>query len=299
MRQFLLGKNVAYPTSAADFMKVAAGALAVFVIKDGIPTLSADGSDVVDTANIVLGRTAENGGPVVIPINKRGFKAVKGSYKAATKFKATITIPTISNVGTYSLICVKKGKVFNDRHKWTFDTYIRDIDMTPAQVAEKLVKHINDNTVGVGLTATNEGATITIQAVKAGEDYNIIPADELMGTEVTINTIGAKAFGDATYVADLACKAAADAGFEYTFEEDIQMYKGYPLDPLDNTKAEDTGFTIYTLTFFEGRVVKNVDQVSRQIVQIAVPTEASCIATLDTIFEAIAGSDIITDVVTG
>ena len=289
MRQFLLGKNVAYPTAATDYTKLTAGQFGIFVIENGVSTLDVDGTKVKSMANLVLGRTAENGGPVVIPINKRGFHYSKGVYQASTKFKATVTIPDASNVGTYSLIIVKKGKQFNDRHKFTADVYINDIDMTGAEIAAKLVKAINDNSSSSEVTATAAGATITIDAVNKGEDYNIVPADELMGLPVTITSKGMPAYGDAVYVTDLACKAAADAGFEYTFEEDIKMYPNYPLNPLEQTQAADTGFTIYTLVFYEGREVKTLDEVTRQIVQIAVPTGAACIAKLDTIFSAIAG----------
>lgn len=289
MRQFLLGKNVAYPTTAADYSKLTAGQFGIFVIENGLPTLDTTGEKVKSMANLVLGRTAENGGPVVIPINKRGFSFVKGTYEAATKFKATVTIPDGVSVGTYSLMIVKKGKPFNDRHKFTADVYIKDIDTPGATIAAKLAEAINNNTIANGVTATVADAVITIDAVNKAEDYNIVPCDELMSTPVTIVSQGLPAYGDAKYVSDLACRAASDAGFEYTFEEDIKMYPAYPLDPLEQTKAADTGFTIYTLNFFEGREVKNLDDVTRQIVQIAVPTGAACIAKLDTIFAAIAG----------
>ncbi|AXH74536.1 MAG: putative tail sheath protein [crAssphage sp. isolate ctbg_1] len=290
MRQFLLGKDVAYASSAKTYNDVPAGAFSIFVLKDGVPTVTTTGEEVKDMANLVLGRDVKNGGPVVIPLNKRGFKFNKGEYtgQEATTFEATVTIPEITHVGTYSLICVKKGKLFNDRHKWTSDTYVRDIDTPAATVAEALAKHINENTIGNGLTATVAGAVITIKAVNSGEDYAIIPADELMGLEVTVTSTGIKAYGDAAYVTDLACKAASEAGFEYTFEEDIKMYPAYPLNPLAQNDLEDTGFEIFNLTFYEGREVKNVDQVVRQLVQIAVPTGAACSATLETIFTKIA-----------
>lgn len=287
MRQFLLGGNKPY-TSANNFLEVEPGAFGVFVIENGLTTLDTDGTKVKSMANLVLGRDAKDGGPVVIPINKRGFSFVKMEYEEPTVFSGSVTIPDINNVGTYSIIIVKKGKVFNDRHKWTADTYVRDISMTPEQVAAKLAKNINDNTISNEVTAIVEGAKITITAVDSNTDFAIVPADELMGVEVEVKSIGFKGYGSADYVTDLACKAAADAGFEYTFEEDIKMYPAYPLDPLAQPKAEDSGFTIFTLNFYEGREVKQVDQVVKQIVQIAVPTGAACINTLNDIFAKIA-----------
>lgn len=290
MRQFLLGKSVAYPTAATDYTKLAEGQFGVFVNVNGLPTLDTTGAKVKDVANLVLGRSIANGGPIVIPISKEGFSFVKGNYSAATTFKGTVEIPEITNVGTYSIMLVKKGKPFNDRHKFTADIYVRDISTTPDEVASKLATAINNNTISNGVTATVEGAIITIIANEKGVDYNIVCCDELMSVSPTIVTSGIPAYGDAKYVSDLACKAASDAGFEYTFEEDIKLYPAYPLDPLEQTKAADTGFTIFTLNFFESRKVKAInDDVVKQIVQIALPTGSAQIATLETIFTAIAG----------
>lgn len=306
MRQFLLGGNVAYATSATSFNDVPAGAFGLFVIEDGVPVLDSDGSKVKTMANLVLGRDAKLGGPIVIPINKRGFVYNKGEYQAATKFKVVYTIPEPSVVGTYSLIAVKKGKVFNDRHKWTADVYVRNISKTADELALDLALHMNGMSksdlkdgaipadletprmLTLGLKASVAGAKLTIEALNDGEDFEIVPADELMGLQPDAEpTAGIPAYGDAAYITDLACKAAADAGFEYTFEEDIKMYPGYPLDPLAGEKKEDTGFTIFNLSFFEGREVKQVDQVVKQIVQIALPTGAAAISTLDSIFAKI------------
>lgn len=297
MRQFLLGKNVACPTTAKTYLDVPDGAIGIFIPKeDGDVKLVEAGTEIKGMANIVLGRSVAKGGPVVIPFNSRDFQYNKGTHEAATTFQATIEIPEITNIGTYSLICVKKGKVFNDRHKWTSDVYVRNISMSTDELAEALAKHINDNTIGNSLTAevtkaNKENSTpskLTITAVHAGEDYNIVPADELMGTEVTIVKKGIPAYADAKYITDLAYKAAADAGFEYTFEEDIKMYPAYPLNPLAQDDTTDSGFVIFNLVFYEGREVKNVDQVVRQLVQIALPKDATTIINnLDGIFAAI------------
>lgn len=312
MRQFLLGANKPY-ASVNKFMDVPAGAIGIFVLNENDElTLVTDGSQVKGMANIVLGRSAKDGGPVVIPFNKRGFRYNFGEYKPANKFKVTIDIPDATNIGTYSIIVVQKGKLFNERNKWTSDIYVDDIDMTGEQIAEALARVINGydaedavdgscvketaKMLTSGVKATVDGKTITIEALESGKAFNVVCADELMGVKVnktkeesaTDYNTGIPAYGDAAYVVDLACKSAADAGFEYTFEEDIKMYLGYPLNPLASADKEDTGFDIFNLVFYEGREVKNVDQVVRQLVQIVVPTGSDCVGTLKTIFDKIA-----------
>ena len=80
-----------------------------------------------------------------------------------------------------------------------------------------------------------------------------------------------KPYGSAVYVADLADKAAADAGFEYTYDEGVDFYPGYHLNPLAQPNAEDTGFDIFTIRCAEPRDVKTRDEVVHQIVQVAFP----------------------------
>lgn len=290
MRQFLFGKNVAYSTVTTSFNDIPTGAFGIYLPdydSDGALQLVSDGTEVKTIANLVLGRAAADGGPVVIPISKRDFKYVHGKPIAATKFKATVTIPDNVNVGTYAIMMVKKGKLFNDRHKWTTDIYVRDISTTPADIAKKLTDQFNLNQVGIGCKATVEGKVITIEALNEGEDYNVVCCDELMGVKPVITTSGLPAYGDMKHIIDLACQAASEAGFEYTFEEDIKMYPSYPLEPNVQYGDKTTKYDIFTLTFYEGRINKNLDEVTRQIVQIVVPTGSDCIATLDTIFKNI------------
>ena len=289
MRQFILGGNVAYPSSAKDLNALANGSIGVFYDKDGVMTITSTGKELTNFGNIVLGRTVELGGPILFPISRNNFSYTKSEYKAASKFKATVTITKPTLVGTYSIILVKKGKLFNDRANYTADVYVPNTDETAAKLAEKLTKQINNNTIANGVKATVSGATITIEAVNEGEDYAILGADNLQGVEVTVVSNGMKAFNDAAYITDLACKAAADAGFEYTFEEDVKMYNGYPLNPLAQDDKEDTGFTVFTLRFAEPREVKTRDEVVNQIVQIALPTGAAAISSLETIFKELAG----------
>lgn len=289
MRQFLLGAKVAYATGA-DLSKVADGAIGFFYNKDGAPTVTATGKEITSEAMIVLGRPADKGGPVVLPFFKNNFSYVKGVYKAATKFSAEVTIPAPTKIGDYSLIVVLKGVKFNERNKWTAMVHVRDVTMTANILAAKIAEQINNMTAGSGVTATAAAAKITITATKEGVDYEILGADELFGLDVTVSAQGLPAYGSAKYIQDLAEKAAADAGFEYTYRDAYYyLYPNYPLNPLAQPDTTDAGYTIFTLRFAEPRDVKTRDEVVNQIVQVAFPTGAAAITTFETVCKALAG----------
>ena len=243
-----------------------------FLEKNVNPYLDENGKNHL---NLVLVRSAANGGNVVLPIYPNHYDAVKGEYQAATTFVATLTIPTPdSEYYDYTIIAVKKGKKFNERNKWTASVRVKSTD-TAGALAQKLADYFNANKDGLGLEVTISGDdsnVLTFTAIKAGEDYEIVPADDLTGVAVTYTTRGKEAFGDAKYVKDLADKAAADAGFEYTYEDDVKaLYPNYPFNLPAEDDEEDSRFDIYTLRFAEPRMVKTRDEVVHQIVQIVCP----------------------------
>lgn len=297
MRQFILGGKVAY-ASGNDISAVDEGAVGIYINGDSGSVLSTTGEDVVDEATLVLGRANSNGGPVIIPINKHNFRYVKGVYSAAKKFAAEVTLTAPSKVGDYSIIIVKKGVKFNERNKWTASVHVRDTTMTAAVLAGKLKDLINANDSGCVATVT--AAKLKIEAVNSGEDYSVIAADLLTDLNVSGNdgtfcitpiTSGNVAYGDAAYVQDLAEKAAADAGIEYTYRDAYNyLYPNYLLNSLTQSDSTDDGYTIFTLTFDEPRKVKTtIDDVIKQIVQVAFPTGASQITTFETVCKGIAG----------
>lgn len=294
MRQFILGAKVAYATGT-DLSKVPDGAVGFFYNKDGVPTVTATGKEITSEAMIVLGRSAEKGGPVVLPFFKNNFSYVKGSYTAATKFSATLTSPEDISRGDYSLIIVRKGAKFNERNKWTAMLHVSKTTEDVNSFNQKLCKQVNNMTAESGIIANSTSRNaITITAVKEGVDYEIIGADGLSnGLNVNVTTRGIPAYGDAKYVQDLAEKAAADAGFEYTYSEDCHyLYPNYPLNPLNQSNAADIGFTIFTLRFAEPRDVKTRDEIVNQIIQVAFPTATPAIATFETVCKALAGETV-------
>lgn len=291
MRQFLLGKNVAYPTTALSNNDVVDGAIGFYFRKSDntiFPTIT--GEDITKDCMLIVNRPVNKGGHVVIPIHKNKFSYVKGFYQAGEVFEQVFTITAPTTIGEYSIIVALKGVGFNQRNKWTASVYIKDVNKTANELADALAKAINNNTVGSKVVATVSGATLTINGQVVGMDYEVIPADLLTGLVATSTQKGKAAYGDAQYVIDLANKAAADAGFEYTYQEAGELMRPhYPLNPLEVSDAADKGFTIFTLSFAEPRDVKTRDEVINQIVQVAFPTNAAQITTFETVCKALAG----------
>ena len=271
MRQFILAKSVA-TEQVNDLSLLENGAVGIFYDNKGVLTLATTGAEVTKEASLVLGRSAELGGPVLLPLYKNDFSFVRGDYAGSVQFKATYKVPAPTYIGDYSIIVVLKGVDFNVRNKWTASVHVTDTSMTAADLAAKLAKAIENNSVSSGVTATVNSDTITITADKFGVDYEIKGADALFGVDATEQTSGLVAYGDAAYVKDLADKAAADAGFAYTYHDaNVDMYPNHPLNPLAQPDAADTGFDIFTLRFAEPRKVKTTDEVVYQIVQVAFP----------------------------
>jgi len=290
MRQFILAGAAAY--SAAPLVQnVAAGALAFYYQNNGVLTPTATGVEIMGKADLVLGRSSANGGPVILPIHKNNFSYTKGVYQAATKFVATVVIPAPTAKGNYSIIINVNGKQFNERNKYTPEYYVpADTGTTAAQLAQKLQAAINANTSSHGIIATLATATLTLTADKFGVNYTIIPADKLTGVNPTYTTRGIPAYADAAYIRDLANKAAADKGFSYTWTDDVALlYPGYDLDPLAQPAGTDIGYTLFNLRFAEPRDVKTRDEVVHQIVQVAIPTGGAGIATFETVLKSLSG----------
>lgn len=291
MRQFLLGKSVAYPTTALSNNDVVDGAIGFYFRKSDktiFPT--ATGTEITKDCMLIVNRPVNKGGHVVIPIHKNKFSYVKGVYQAGKVFEQVFTIPAPTTIGEYSIIVALKGVGFNQRNKWTASVYIKDVNKTANELAEALAKAINNNTVGSKVVATVSDATLTIDGLVVGMDYEVIPADLLTGLVATSTQKGEATYGDAQYVIDLANKAAADAGFEYTYQEAGELMRPhYPLNPLEVSEAADKGFTIFTLSFAEPRDVKTRDEVVNQIVQVVFPTGATQITAFETVCKALAG----------
>lgn len=289
MRNFILAASAAYPTAVP---LTTAGQVSISYLANGVETLVKD----AETAGKFKGRgmiTWKNPnaelGQIVFPFYRKDLTYSVSVYAAATTFSANFTIASVEASSDYTVIIVKNGVKFNERNKWTSTIHAGKND-TVKNIADKIAAHINANTIGSGVSAVSDKVTagkITITAKEAGQPYTIILADELQGLTVTTTAAGLPAINDAAAIKDMANKAAADAGFEYTYDEFAGLYPAYPLNPLAQPDKADTGFTVYTIRFAEPRDMKTRDEVVHQIIQIAYPTGATAIPTLKTILDAL------------
>lgn len=283
MRQFLLGKSVAYNTALTS---LAVGQLAFVALVSGVETLDSDGTKIKDKGYIYLGRSDAKGGKLVVPIYKNNFSYSKMAYNPSTRYTGSFTIAGVVAGSDYTVVVVKKGVSFNERNKWTATVRAKAGDIVDT-IASALASQITAN-VGAGVTAVASAGKVTVTAKEKGVDYELTFGDDLFGLAVS-QTHATAAIADAKYITDLAIKAAADAGIEYTYKEASEyLYPDFPLNPLAQDDATDAGFTVYTIRFAEPREMKTVDQSINQIVQIAVPTSANAISTIDTILAALA-----------
>lgn len=282
MRQFLLTKGTY--ASGNDMSAIAEGAIGFYYNNDGVPTLDTDGTHVKKgEAMIVLGRSAANGGNVVIPFYNKNFSWNKMTHQASTKFNASITIPAITELGEYTIIICKKGVQFNERNKWTSSYNVKSLNDTPNDVAAAIEKGIKNFAHNLGISSSVSEATISITGLNDAVDFEILGADNLFGLTIT-QTHATKGYADAAWISDLADKACADAGIEYTYRpEYIYLYENYPLNPLAQQNTTDPGYIVYTIRFAEPRRTKTTDEVVNQIVQIAMPKTAAATTDIEKI----------------
>lgn len=287
MRNFLLAGNVAAIAASTAIDKAPAGALGFYYMNNGVPTVDATGKLITGYGQIVMGRASKDGGPIIIPFYNKDFSYSKSTYSAAKTFTAKFTVPEPVIMCDHTVIFTKKGIQFNERSNWTASIHVFKDTETAEQVAAKIANYVNNNTATLGLTAAVSTATVTVTATEPAVDYEITMADALSGT--TVNTTrGEIGIADAEAIKKMANMAAADAGFEYTYMDDVHyLYPNYPLNPNTGTNTTDAGYTVYTLRFAVPRDVKTRDELVHQIVQIAIPTGALQIATMDTILAGI------------
>lgn len=283
MRQFLLCKNVDYPISLTN---LTVGQIAFVTLVSGVETLVTDGTEIKDKGYIYLGKSDAKGGKLVVPIYKNNFSYSKMTYGVSTQYTGNFAITDVVAGSDYTVVIVKKGVGFNERNKWTATVRAKSGD-TAETIAKALAAQITAN-VGAGVTATSSDGKVTVTAKEKGVDYELTFGDDLFGLAVS-QIHATAAVADAKYITDLAIKAAADAGIEYTYKEASEyLYPDFPLNPLAQDDSADTGFTVYTIRFAEPREMKTVDQSINQIVQIAVPTDTAAISTINKILAALA-----------
>ena len=209
--------------------------------------------------------------------------SVYATYQAGSKYAASVTIPEPTVDGNYSLILAKKGVKFNERNRWTASVPVKVGDSAEA-IAAKIAKFFEANASNLNIAVSVEGAVISLEGNKVGEDFKLIGADELLGVAVE-ETAAAAAIGDYAYIKDLADKAAADAGYLYTYQ-DLDVNPGYPFEIKDAAQVSGE-FEILTIRFAVPREVKTRDEVVHQIVQIVAPVDTN----LRALYEGLDGNN--------
>lgn len=277
MKQLFISQKKAYATSttkSTDLTTVPEGTVAIFDLATGALLTSA--AKATGDFSIVVGR-ASGKIPLMFPeVNFKTLQVTKATYQAGATFTAKITVPTPEKGTHYTVVITKKGTVFNERNNWTFTTMATTT--TAADVAKQLTTQINGNKYQLGVKAEYTGGAITITALEAGKDYEILGADGLIGVTPTDVTHGKKAELDKADIQDLASRCAAGKGFNNTYADGESIYPGYP-----EVIAEDQ-YVLYTLRFAVPRVAaKQRDEVVYQIVHLAVPVGSDSIAALDVI----------------
>ena len=277
MKQLLISQKKAYATSTAkstDLTTVPEGTVAMFDLATG--ALLTNAAKATGNFSIVVGRAAGKM-PLMFPeVNLKTLEVTKATYAAATTFTAKNTVPTPTVDEHYTVIVTKKGTVFNERSNWSFTAMAKDT--TAANVAKQLTAQINANKYQLGVKAEYTGGAITITAVEAGKDYEVLGADALLGVAPTEVTNGKKAVCDKAYIQDLASRCAAGKGFNYAADDGKDIYPGYP------EVVDEDQYVLYTLRFAVPRVAaKQSDEVVYQLVHLAVPVGSTSIATLDVI----------------
>ena len=277
MKQLLISQKKAYATSTAkstDLTTVPEGTVAMFDLATG--ALLTNAAKATGNFSIVVGRAAGKM-PLMFPeVDLKTLEVTKATYADGAVFTAKITVPTPTVGEHYTVIVTKKGTVFNERSNWSFTAMAKDT--TAANVAKQIAAQINANKYQLGVKAEYTGGAITITAVEAGKDYEVIGADALLGVAPTEVTNGKKAVCDKAYIQDLASRCAAGKGFNYAADDGKDIYPGYP------EVVDESQYVLYTLRFAVPRVAaKQRDEVVYQLVHLAVPVGSASIATLDVI----------------
>lgn len=225
-----------------------------------------------NTFYFILGRSEENGGNLNIPINTNHLTWSITDYSEGKKFSAAITIPEPTVDGHYTIILAKKGTKFNERNKWTATVPVK-VGETAEAIGTKLDKYFTANGTNLNITSEFAEGAVTIESSVFGEDYEVVLADDLMGAEVEITHAEAPVL-DAAWVNDFAAKCAADAGYNYTYQ-DLDINPGFPFDIQKGTAAtvDMSQYGMVNIRFAVPRDNKTVDEVVHQTLHILTSIE--------------------------
>lgn len=280
MRQLFICTSTAVLAATGkpqDLTKVAAGTIGMWQNdNDGSWLSEAPTTDF----SIAYGRP--NSQAVVIPIDFASAHITVSTPQKGKMFKADITIPEPVAGKDYTLQLIKLGTEKHERYSWTV-TDNGSHKTTAAAMAKSLGDQFTNmieagNEQLDGLKVTVAEAKITIEAKKNYQGWNLIAADDLVGTDVTITAAVAPTL-DAAYVKNLASFCAQNRGFSNVYRDGASIYPGYPME------VEDTTYKMYSIQFkYPRKYGRTRDEAPIQELAIVVPTDNTTLTDLlDTI----------------
>lgn len=285
MERLLFAGNVALATTpvtlaAANAAGITEGAVALYDNKGAIISKAL-------TKNIPMFTLFVGGGAfankskytnIVSDIDTRRFSYVKSVYATGTKFSAEITVPTPVVGKDYTLTMAKAHTVLNERYKWSASERAREGDTAPI-IAKKLSTQLNSLGKNEGFTATVSAAKITVTGIDY-EAWNLIAGDSLFGVTIT-TTKAMKPINDDAALKELQIRCIGAEGINSTSNDARKLYT---LPEFSNAG----GWTVFTLTFYPHRDLRSGSTENvKTIVHLAIPTGATQIDTLETIFASV------------
>ena len=282
MRQLFICTSNAVLTATGkpqDLTNVAAGTIGMWQNDN-----DNDGSwlAAAPTADFSIAYGRPNSQAVVIPIDFSSARVTVSTPQAGKMFKADITIPEPVAGKDYTLQLIKLGTEKHERYSWTV-TDNGSHKTTAAAMAKSLGDQFTNmieagNEQLDGLKVTVAEAKITIEAKKNYQGWNLIAADDLVGTDVIITAAEAPTL-DAAYVKNLASFCAQNRGFSNVYRDGASIYPGYPME------VEDKDYKMYSIQFkYPRKYGRTRDEAPIQELAIVVPTDnATLTGLLDTI----------------
>lgn len=280
MRQLFICTSdavLAATSKPQDLTNVAAGTIGIWQNDDDANRLStAPATDF----SIAYGRP--NSQAIVIPIDFSSARVTVSTPQAGKMFKAEITIPEPVAGKDYTLQLIKLGTEKHERYSWAV-TDNGSHKTTAAAMAKSLGDQFTNmieagNEQLDGLKVTVDVAKVTIEAKKNYQGWNLIAADDLVGTDVNITAAVAPTL-DAAYVKNLASFCSQNRGFSNVYRDGASIYPGYPME------VEDKNYKMYSIQFkYPRKYGRTRDEAPIQELAIVVPTDNSkLIGLLDTI----------------
>lgn len=260
-----------------DLTNVAAGTIGMWKNDDDSNWLSA-----APAADFSIAYGRPNSQAIVIPIDFSSARVTVSTPQAGKMFKAEITIPEPVAGKDYTLQLIKLGTEKHERYSWAV-TDNGSHKTTAATMAKSLGDQFTNmieagNEQLDGLKITVDLAKITIEAKKNYQGWNLIAADDLVGTDVNITAAVAPTL-DAAYVKNLASFCSQNRGFSNVYRDGASIYPGYPME------VEDKTYNMYSIQFkYPRKYGRTRDEAPIQELAIVVPTDnATLIDLLDTI----------------